>query len=224
MKAKDALLRGWLILRHPCRWIHGKTLIQRSRFYGIKGNKLQLERTLVKKSALTLKGSDHQIKAQGSEIFQGDIFLRGKRHKLIIDEGVKLYNVRIKIIGTGNTVHIGAGTSFGSGNIICGGNGISIVIGEKCMMADGVELWSTDTHSVFQDGKLVNAPQSIIIGNHVWLGKDVAVLKGVTIGDNAVVGMRSLVTSNIRPGTLNVGSPSKEIRDNINWGRSNPNN
>ena len=179
---------------------------------------------MVKKSTLTFKGSDHQIKVQGSEIFQGDIFLRGKGHKLIIDEGVKLYNVRIKIIGTGNTVHIGGGTSFGSGNIICGGNGISITVGEKCMMADGVELWSTDTHSVLQDGKLVNAPQSIIVGNHVWLGKDVAVLKGVTIGDNAVVGMRSLVTSNIRPGTLNAGSPAKEIRDNIDWRRSNPNN
>ena len=76
------------------------------------------------------------------------------------------------------------------------------------MIAEGVDIWSTDTHSVFQDGQLVNKPESIIIGDHVWIGKDVAILKGVTIGDNAVVGMRSMVTKDVPPATLSVGSPA----------------
>lgn len=92
------------------------------------------------------------------------------------------------------------------------------------MFADGIVIWSTDTHSVIKDGVLLNEPKSINIGNHVWCGKDVGILKGVTIGGNAVIGMRSLVTKDIRPGTQNVGSPAKEIREGIEWTRINPNN
>ena len=142
----------------------------------------------------------------------------------MIEEGVRLHNVSIRIIGWNNLVHIGSASTVGSGQIVCGGKGISIRIGKECMFADGVDIWSTDIHSVLQDGVLVNVPESITIGDHVWLGKDVAVLKGVNIGDNAVVGLRSLVTKDIRPGTLNVGSPAKEIREGIEWTRENPNN
>ena len=92
------------------------------------------------------------------------------------------------------------------------------------MIADEVDIWSTDTHSVLQDGKLVNEPASIIIGNHVWIGKDVAILKGVTIGDNAVIGMRSMVTKDVPSATLSVGSPARVIREGIDWNRWNPNN
>ena len=39
--------------------------------------------------------------------------------------------------------------------------------------------------------------------------------QGVTIGDDAVIGIRSVVTNDIKPGTLIVGSPSKEIQSGI---------
>ena len=143
---------------------------------------------------------------------------------LLIEKEAHLQNIRIKIIGNNNIIHIGPRTSLGSGNLVSGGTGISIQVGQDCMIAEGVDIWSTDTHSVFQDGQLVNKPESIIIGDHVWIGKDVAILKGVTIGDNAVVGMRSMVTTDVPPATLSVGSPARVIREGIDWNRCNPNN
>ena len=157
-------------------------------------------------------------------MFNCSFFLRGNGHSLIVDEGVKLNNLHIKIIGCKNTVHIGANTSCGGGNIICGGNGNSITVGKDCVLAESIDIWATDTHSITQDGQVVNIPKSIHIGDHVWAGKDVAILKGVSVGDGAVIGMRSLVTHDIAARTLNVGNPARQIKENIDWAIRNPNN
>ena len=193
------------ILSHPARWFKEKT-------------------TVLKKSGIRFFGKNNTIRLQKADMYNTTVFLRGKGHALVVDENAKIYNTHIKIIGNNNTVHIGAGTSFGGGEIICGGNGISITVGKNCVFAEGLDIWSTDTHSVTQDGQLVNVPKSICIGDHVWAGKDVAILKGVTIGDGAVIGMRSLVTHDLREKTLSLGSPAKTIRENIDWSLNNPNN
>lgn len=224
MRIIDFLVDCWSVLIHPRWWLQGRNTVTLSRIFGRKGNDLQMKSCSVKKSDITLSGTGQSISIKGCDIYNCNIYLRGKGHKLIIEDGVRLHNMWIKIIGEDNRVQIGSKSTFGSGHIISGGKGTFIQIGKNCMFADGVDIWSTDTHSVLQDGKLINEPESITIGDHVWIGKDVAILKGVTIGDNAVVGMRSLVTKDIRPGTMNVGSPSKEIREGIDWRRSNPNN
>ena len=58
-------------------------------------------------------------------------------------------------------------------------------------------------------------PQSkgnIIVGNDVWIGYGVKVLSGVTIGDGAIIGANSLVTKDIPPYAIAVGSPAKVIK------------
>ena len=224
MSLKSLIMKSWTAVFHSLYWHKGRSIVVFSDIKGVKNNELQAEQCWVKKSHLAFSGEGNSIQLKECEIFHCNILLRGKGHRLIIEEGVHLHNMWIKIIGEGNTVHIGANTSFGSGHLISGGKGTCISVGRECMIADGVDIWSTDTHSVLQDGKLVNKPESIIIGDHVWIGKDVAILKGVTIGDNAVVGMRSMVTKDVPPATLNVGSPARVIREGIDWNRCNPNN
>jgi acetyltransferase-like isoleucine patch superfamily enzyme len=46
------------------------------------------------------------------------------------------------------------------------------------------------------------------IGNDVWIGKDVIVMDGAHIGDGAIIGVRSLVTADIPPYAIAVGSPA----------------
>lgn len=57
----------------------------------------------------------------------------------------------------------------------------------------------------------------IHIGNHCWIGCNCIVLKGVTIGDGAVVAAGSVVTKNIPPNTLVAGNPAKIIKENVSW-------
>lgn len=57
------------------------------------------------------------------------------------------------------------------------------------------------------------APASAIhIGNTVWIGFDACVLPGVTIGDGAIVGAKSVVTSDVAPYTVVAGNPARVIR------------
>ena len=212
------------ILSHPVRWFKEKTTVVKTRFKGTKGNQIVTGSSVLKKSGIRFFGKDNTVRLQKADLYNTTVFLRGKGHALIVDENAKIYNTHIKIIGNNNTVHIGAGTSFGGGMIICGGNGISITVGKDCVFAEGIDIWSTDTHSITQDGQLVNTPKSIRIGNHVWAGKDVVILKGVSIGNGAVIGMRSIVTHDLGERTLSIGSPAKTIRENIDWSLKNPNN
>lgn len=212
------------ILTHPARWFKEKTTVVKTWFKGTQGNQIVTDSSILKKSGIRFSGLDNTIRLQKADLYNTTVFLRGKGHALIIDENVKIYNTHIKIIGNNNTVHIGAGTSCGGGQIICGGDGISITIGKDCVFAEGMDIWSTDTHSITQDGQVVNIPKSIRIGDHVWAGKNVAILKGVTIGDGAVIGMRSIVTRDLGEKTLNLGSPARTIRENIDWSLKNPNN
>jgi len=52
----------------------------------------------------------------------------------------------------------------------------------------------------------------IRIGRNVWIGFDVCVLPGVTIGDGSVVGARSVVVEDVPPYTLIAGNPARAIR------------
>lgn len=53
----------------------------------------------------------------------------------------------------------------------------------------------------------------ITIGNDVWIGGNVCVMPGVTIGDNTVIGAGSVVTKDIPPNVVAVGNPCKVIKE-----------
>ena len=65
--------------------------------------------------------------------------------------------------------------------------------------------------------------QPIRIGRAAWLGFDVCVLPGVTIGEGAIVGARSVVASDVPPYTVVAGNPARVVRrlstEEINYGR-----
>lgn len=54
--------------------------------------------------------------------------------------------------------------------------------------------------------------KAIRIGNNVWIGGNVVVLAGVTVGDNSVIGAGSVVTKDIPPNVVAAGNPCKIIR------------
>ena len=103
-------------------------------------------------------------------------------------------------------------------------NGVSIVarsktirIGKNTMIAPNCTIVDSDFHSLWPaEGRLINPgiehDKGVNIGENVWLGMQVVVLKGVTIGDGAVIGARSVVTSDIPSNCVAAGVPAKIIR------------
>lgn len=150
-----------------------------------------------------------------------EIYFCGNNNSLEIGEkcNFKRYN-RIYIGGDNNIIKIGKGTDFDQNVIITVAEGSSLIIGDDCIFANGVRVRTSDQHIIFSsDGKRINPPQNVFIGNHCWLGNSVVVMKGVNIGDGSVIGMESMVTKDIPRNCVAVGTPAKVIRSGINWVR-----
>ena len=52
----------------------------------------------------------------------------------------------------------------------------------------------------------------IKIGNHVWVGAGVTILKGITIGDHAIIRGGSVVNKDVPPYSVVVGNPAKVVK------------
>ncbi|MGC8493800.1 MAG: acyltransferase [Syntrophobacteraceae bacterium] len=112
----------------------------------------------------------------------------------------------------GAHIIIGHGNLFSNNVALCANE--LIRIGDNCQIGDQVAVYDCDFHEVEPQtrnrshGRI--AP--VIIGNNVWIGSRVLVLKGVTIGDNSVIGAMSLVTESIPPNCVAAGVPAQVIR------------
>lgn len=92
-----------------------------------------------------------------------------------------------------------------------------ITIGTGTIIAMGTVIRDNDggSHKLHNDE--YENRKSVHIGKHVWIGENCFIMKGVTIGDGAVIGACSVVTRNIPAQALAVGNPAKVIRTNIEW-------
>lgn len=86
-----------------------------------------------------------------------------------------------------------------------------IVIGDNCLIGHNAVL-ATLNHNLDPKKRADMAPAPIVLGDNVWLGANVTVLPGVSIGDNAVVGAASVVTKDVPANTVVVGSPARVVR------------
>lgn len=89
-----------------------------------------------------------------------------------------------------------------------------IKIGQHCGIGPGCYITDHD-HGL--DPSLAPLEQVLIsqetcIGDRVWIGANVTILKGVTVGDDAVIGAGSVVTKDIPSQAIAVGNPAKVIR------------
>ncbi len=95
-----------------------------------------------------------------------------------------------------------------------------IFIGKDCMFAEDVFVSNTDGHPIFNEvGERINHGKSVLIGDHVWLGRCAEILKGASIESGSIVGARSVVSGAIPPNSICVGSPAKVIRTGISFDR-----
>ena len=183
-----------------------------------KGNEVRIVDSSVNNSSVYVSHSDNVVMVDRALVEDSLITIEGVGNRLEIEEGVKLRKTRLIIRGHSCIVKIGKNTSFGQIRIVNVGERNVVEIGEGCLFADNIELWASDTHSIYDDkGNFINPEKPIKIGDNVWVGSFVKILKGVTIENGAVIGMNSLVTKDIRSNTLNVGSPAQCVKENIHW-------
>jgi maltose O-acetyltransferase len=142
--------------------------------------------------------------------------------------------VQIRLIGSG-TLDIGSGCDFREGAIVVTRGRLTVgervfigmgsivdcktevSIGAFTRLAERVSVHDTD-HVVEPlsdaDGREnEHWSEAISIGSRVWLGANVVVLRGVTIGDDTVVAANSVVTKSLPQGVLAAGAPARVMRE-----------
>lgn len=136
-------------------------------------------------------------------------FKTGENSHIICDDFSIHYGCHI-VVGRNATLNIKTGYMNSGCRINCD---TSITIGENATIANDVVIRDTDSHSL--NGCSAAAP--ITIGNNVWIGTRAIILKGVTIGDGAVIAAGAVVTRNVPHRTLVGGVPAKIIKQNVTW-------
>nr|WP_234922612.1 acyltransferase [Aeromonas caviae] len=129
-------------------------------------------------------------------------------------------------ISIGNGCFINSGTKLITRSSITIGNNVTIAW--NCMLYDHdshsldyrdrvgdqeqqLRDWHTGNFIANKNWETVNS-KPIVIGDNVWLGFDVVVLKGVRIGEGAIIGAKSVVTRDIPAWSVAAGNPAKVIK------------
>jgi len=92
-----------------------------------------------------------------------------------------------------------------------------VLIGEYCLIAANTVIMDSHGHST-QDADALrrhltqDEPEEIVVGDHVWIGLNSIITKGVRIGRGSIVAAGSVVTRDVQPFTLVGGCPAREIR------------
>jgi acetyltransferase-like isoleucine patch superfamily enzyme len=151
---------------------------------------------------------------------QGNVLEGLRDGRLEIGEGTLFEpNVWITMSGRGR-VRVGAGTFLNIGVMVAA---LELVeIGDHCMLANG--CFVSDSNHRFDDPEKPIAWQGFSskgptrIGDNVWLGVNVVVTSGVTIGERSVIGANSVVTHDIPAFSIAAGVPARVIRP-VAYGR-----
>lgn len=148
-------------------------------------------------------GSQIEIRKNGFLEFKGQAYL-GENTRFLVGERA------IMIIGD---------------NFSCTGRSDfdslkSIVIGDSCRFSVNLQIMDTDHHRILDKNNIViNEPQSITIGDKVWIGCTSTILKGSNIPTNVIVGANSLVTNKnkMESNFIYAGCPIKKIKEFKDW-------
>lgn len=151
---------------------------------------------------------------------------------LRIGDGCLLHN-QFVFESSGGRVTVGDGVFINSGTRLISRS--SIEIGNHVTIAWGCTIYDHDSHSLSyldrvadQEQQLIDYPSGnmlahkdwsrvasapIKICDHAWLGFDVVVLKGVTIGEGAIIGARAIVTKDVPAWTIAAGNPARVVKE-----------
>jgi len=91
-----------------------------------------------------------------------------------------------------------------------------VTIGADCMLAPGVYILDVDHKFESRERPIRDQgyrTSAVKIGDDVWIGAGVFILKGVTIGNGAIIAANSVVIQDVPPFTIFGGSPARKLRD-----------
>lgn len=189
-----------------------------------------------------IRGRDNVIDVGGAVLDNVSLDIAGDGNRIEILPNATLRDVEIAVNGDGHRLRIASHVWIGSGafrfydhkgTILVGEKttiydaafgvteGGTISVGEDCLISVEVDVRNGDSHSIVETTtqQRINPPADVVIGDHVWVGQRVLILKGSRIGRGSVVGAGSLVAGELPEETISTGVPARPIRTGVTWRR-----
>lgn len=170
---------------------------------------------------LRLRGSGRVSVGAGTRVRWSRIGLKGGGRAII--GSTSIVHCRIDFDSPNGVVKIGDRSFVGASRLVCH---TGIAIGNDVIISWSVTIVDHDSHSLLWDRRrndvadwmrgakrwddVTIAP--VAIRDKVWIGFGAVILKGVTVGEGAVIGAHSVVTRDVAPYTVVAGNPARVIR------------
>ena len=149
--------------------------------------------------------------------FKKDPFLSflflGYNSELIVKDKFSIFSGARIVVNDNSLLEFGSGYINHNVSINCS---CSIKIGYNVAISENVVIRDSDNHNLKSDKKH-SKTQPIVIGDKVWVGMNVIILKGVTIGNNSVIAAGSLVNKDVPANCIVGGVPAMVLKTNISW-------
>lgn len=174
-------------------------------------------------SSIKLIGKGNKIMIEDGVILKNvKIKVSGKNNTLIINKNVKFYDKSIIVIeNENNTLEIGKNFDFQGCSFIVREYDTKVTIGKDCMFSSNIFVRNGNSHTIYDTcGIKINYAKDVIVEDKVWVGYGATILKGSVIGENSIVGTQSVVAGlNVPKGSIVAGNPARILKQGIYWGR-----
>ena len=81
------------------------------------------------------------------------------------------------------------------------------------MFGHGAYITDSDWHGIYDRTEVVGSPKEVVLEKNVWIGDSAIVCKGVTIGENSIIGAGSVVTKDVPKNSVYAGNPAKLVKE-----------
>lgn len=157
-----------------------------------------------------------------ARIVRRPFFIRGKKYIKFGSQFTSGPGLRIDAFSVSGAICVEIGNNVQVNDYVHIGSIDSVKIGNNVLIASKVFI-SDHNHGCYGASSEQSCPltrpierklfsQPVLIEDNVWIGENVCIMPGVTIGNGAVVGAMSVVTKNVPPYSIAVGNPAMVIK------------
>lgn len=173
----------------------------------------------ISNTTITFKGKNNILYCENNvNIINSTISFEGNNSLIYLSSSKHNYPV-ILILNSNSTIFIGKDNVIYSPFNVGVQEYQNLIIGDDGIISSGVNIRTSDAHGVFscESKKRINFSESVLIGDHVWLGHLAYISKGVSIGSGSVIGNSSFLHSSCKvpSNCYMLGNPATIVKKGV---------